>query len=68
MIISPVIFLVKVGVDRLMQEGELEIVRNGPVVWLDCADMQPNVGSGGLAQWKLVAKGKCAHSGFPHHV
>ena len=36
-----------------MEEGELEFSWNGPVVWLDCADMQPNIGSGGMVQWTL---------------
>jgi acetylornithine deacetylase len=27
---------------------------------------QPNIGSGGLATWRLTARGKTGHSGFPH--
>lgn len=33
---------------------------------LDCADKQPNIGSGGTVQWTLTASGKLAHSGFPN--
>uniref|UniRef100_A0A7S3D2A4 Peptidase M20 dimerisation domain-containing protein n=1 Tax=Palpitomonas bilix TaxID=652834 RepID=A0A7S3D2A4_9EUKA len=55
-----------VGVGRLMKEGELSFLRRGPVIWLDCADKQPNIGSGGTVQWALNVKGKLFHSGFPH--
>lgn len=48
-------------------QGELEMMKGGPVYWVDCADKQPNVGSGGLAQWRLTARGRLAHSGFPHN-
>jgi acetylornithine deacetylase len=54
------------GVQALMDNGELEIVRNGPVIWLDCADLQPNIGSGGMLGWRLVAHGRAGHSGFPN--
>ena len=33
---------------------------------MDCADKQPNIGSGGVVSWKLTAEGKMGHSGFPH--
>ena len=36
------------------------------MIWLDCANKQPNVGSGGIVQWELKAIGKMGHSGFPH--
>lgn len=55
-----------IGVGRLMEEGELSFLRKGPVIWLDCADKQPNIGSGGTVQWKLTTNGKLFHSGFPH--
>ena len=35
-----------IGVDELMKHGELDAMKNGPLVWLDCADAQPNIGSG----------------------
>ena len=27
------------------------MLKAGPVIWLDCADKQPNVGTGGTAQY-----------------
>jgi len=56
----------KVGVEKLMESGKLDQLKHGPVVWLDCADKQPNIGSGGVVAWKLSAVGKMCHSGFPH--
>lgn len=35
-----------IGVDELMKHGELNAMKNGPLIWLDCADAQPNIGSG----------------------
>jgi len=55
-----------IGVDELMKHGELDAMKNGPLIWLDCADAQPNIGSGGLCQWELKVKGKLCHSGFPN--
>ena len=55
-----------VGVEGLQEAGHLKDLIHGPLIWLDCADKQPNIGSGGLVQWSLTAKGKLGHSGFPH--
>ena len=55
-----------VGVEGLQRENYLDDLIHGPLIWLDCADKQPNVGSGGLIQWSLKVTGKMAHSGFPH--
>lgn len=41
-------------------------MKGGPVYWVDCADKQPNVGSGGMSAWRLTAHGRLGHSGFPH--
>jgi acetylornithine deacetylase len=59
---------VKVGVDALHEAKKLEMMINGPVIWLDSADKQPNIGSGGLAQWSLKVEGNkiAFHSGFPN--
>lgn len=54
-----------VGVEGLQKEKYLEDLIHGPMIWLDCADKQPNVGSGGLVQWELTCTGKMSHSGFP---
>ena len=55
----------KVGVEGLQEHHYLDSLVNGPLIWLDCADKQPNVGSGGVVQWSLEAIGKLTHSGFP---
>jgi len=55
-----------VGVEGLQKHHHMDDLVHGPVIWLDCADKQPNVGSGGMVQWALTARGKLTHSGFPH--
>lgn len=55
-----------VGVTGLQTNGHLELLRGGPVYWLDCADKMPCIGSGGTIGWKLKAEGKGGHSGYPH--
>eukprot|EP00270_Netrium_digitus_P005830 TRINITY_DN1782_c0_g1_i1.p1 TRINITY_DN1782_c0_g1~~TRINITY_DN1782_c0_g1_i1.p1 ORF type:complete len:434 (+),score=116.56 TRINITY_DN1782_c0_g1_i1:93-1394(+) len=55
-----------VGVDQLVKEGLLNKLKNGPLFWVDTADKQPCIGTGGMAAWKLTAKGKLFHSGLPH--
>ena len=52
-----------VGVEEMSRKGDLEFLKGGPLIWLDCADCQPNIGSGGVVQWSLTATGKLAHSG-----
>jgi len=54
-----------IGVQGLMQNGELARLKNGPVYWVDSADKQPTIGTGGCVQWSLVATGKMVHSGHP---
>merc|ERR1712137_221399 len=56
----------EVGVEGLQKKGYLADLKSGPLIWLDCADKQPNVGSGGVVQWSLTVKGKLGYSGFPH--
>ncbi|GBG90733.1 hypothetical protein CBR_g51240 [Chara braunii] len=55
-----------VGVDQLAKEGQLEKVKRGPVYWVDAADKQPLIGTGGMIAWKLRGIGKLFHSGLPH--
>ncbi|KMZ75955.1 Acetylornithine deacetylase or succinyl-diaminopimelate desuccinylase [Zostera marina] len=55
-----------VGVDALVKEGLLDKLRDGPLFWIDTADKQPCIGTGGMIAWKLEAIGKLFHSGFPH--
>ena len=45
-----------VGVDKLMEVGKLDRVKNGPVFWVDSAD----------SMWTLRVEGRLFHSGLPH--
>eukprot|EP00897_Mesotaenium_endlicherianum_P008431 jgi/Mesen1/7616/ME000004S07886 len=55
-----------VGVDAMVKEGLLDKLKPGPLFWVDTADKQPCIGTGGMAAWKLRASGKLFHSGLPH--
>uniref|UniRef100_A0A0D6R0C2 Acetylornithine deacetylase n=1 Tax=Araucaria cunninghamii TaxID=56994 RepID=A0A0D6R0C2_ARACU len=55
-----------VGVDALVKEGLLNKLKDGPLFWLDTADKQPCIGTGGVVSWTLKATGKLFHSGLPH--
>uniref|UniRef100_A0A6V7QVT8 Peptidase M20 dimerisation domain-containing protein n=1 Tax=Ananas comosus var. bracteatus TaxID=296719 RepID=A0A6V7QVT8_ANACO len=55
-----------IGVDMLAEEGYLDELKAGPVYWIDVADKQPCIGSGGMITWHLKALGKLFHSGFPN--
>lgn len=55
-----------VGVDGLMAAGHLDALKEGPVIWVDCSDSQPCIGTAGAMMWHLKAVGHLAHSGFPH--
>ena len=52
-----------VGV-RVVQTGKLDHIRQGPVIWVDCADSQPCIGTAGSLTWHLKATGKLFHSGL----
>ncbi|MEW5309948.1 MAG: hypothetical protein WDW38_001788 [Sanguina aurantia] len=54
-----------VGVDALVARGYLDHLKAGPLYWVDSADSQPCVGTGGVAAWSLTAFGKLFHSGLP---
>eukprot|EP00727_Mastigamoeba_balamuthi_P014497 m51a1_g9672 putative acetylornithine deacetylase-like (421) ;mRNA; f:1266949-1268907 len=56
----------KAGAEMLLSHGHFDRLKNGPVFWIDCADKQPCVGSGGIAVWELMATGKAFHSGMPN--
>ncbi len=56
-----------VGINRLVKEGKLAHLKDGPLYWLDSADFGPTIGTGGMATWRLVVEGKVSHSGFPQH-
>lgn len=55
-----------VGVDALVKDGLLDHLKSGPLFWIDTADKQPCVGTGGMIPWHLKATGKLFHSGLAH--
>ena len=55
-----------VGVDVLVEKGELDFIKGGPVYWVDSADSQPCIGTAAAIDWTFTAKGKLFHSGLPH--
>ena len=55
-----------IGVDGLVENGELDHCKAGPVVWVDCADSQPCIGTAGAITWDLKCEGHRFHSGLPH--
>lgn len=55
-----------VGVDKLMDVGKIDFIKNGPVFWVDSADSQPCMGTAGCAMWTLRVDGRLFHSGLPH--
>eukprot|EP00243_Klebsormidium_subtile_P014001 TRINITY_DN963_c0_g1_i1.p1 TRINITY_DN963_c0_g1~~TRINITY_DN963_c0_g1_i1.p1 ORF type:complete len:414 (-),score=125.87 TRINITY_DN963_c0_g1_i1:315-1394(-) len=55
-----------IGVDALVANGLLDKLKGGPLFWVDTADKQPCIGTGGMAAWRLKATGKLFHSGLAH--
>ncbi|CAK9152720.1 unnamed protein product [Ilex paraguariensis] len=55
-----------VGVDALVKDGLLTKLKQGPLFWIDTADKQPCIGTGGMIPWKLHFTGKLFHSGLAH--
>ncbi|ETV95689.1 hypothetical protein H310_11105 [Aphanomyces invadans] len=55
-----------VGVEALMETGKIDFLKNGPVLWVDCSDSQPCIGTAGALTWSIKATGKLFHSGLPH--
>ncbi|KAI9915102.1 hypothetical protein PsorP6_007049 [Peronosclerospora sorghi] len=55
-----------VGVEALMETGKLDFLQHGPVLWVDCSDSQPCIGTAGAITWTLKTTGKLFHSGLPH--
>lgn len=55
-----------VGIDGLMKAGKLDSLKNGPIIWIDCADSQPCIGTAGVIPWHLTVNGHLFHSGLPH--
>ncbi|KAI4315130.1 hypothetical protein L6164_027973 [Bauhinia variegata] len=57
-----------VGVDALVKDGLLNKLKEGPLFWIDTADKQPCIGTGGMIPWKLHVTGKLFHSGLAHEA
>ncbi|KAL0409337.1 UNVERIFIED_CONTAM: Acetylornithine deacetylase [Sesamum radiatum] len=55
-----------VGVDALVKDKLLDKLKQGPLFWIDTADKQPCIGTGGMIPWKLHVSGKLFHSGLAH--
>ncbi|CAA7042990.1 unnamed protein product [Microthlaspi erraticum] len=55
-----------VGVDMLVKDKLLDKLKSGPLFWIDTADKQPCIGTGGMIPWKLQFTGKLFHSGLAH--
>ncbi|KMT11668.1 hypothetical protein BVRB_5g106060 [Beta vulgaris subsp. vulgaris] len=55
-----------IGVDALGKDGLLDKLKDGPLFWIDTADKQPCIGTGGVIPWKLQGHGKLFHSGLAH--
>ncbi|KAI9916114.1 hypothetical protein PsorP6_018215 [Peronosclerospora sorghi] len=55
-----------VGIEKLMESGKLDLIKNGPVIWVDFSDSQPCIGTAGVIFWTLKATAKLFHSGLPH--
>ncbi|XP_057520614.1 acetylornithine deacetylase [Amaranthus tricolor] len=55
-----------IGVDALGKDGLLDKLKGGPLFWIDTADKQPCIGTGGVIPWRLHGTGKLFHSGLAH--
>eukprot|EP00271_Cylindrocystis_brebissonii_P006292 TRINITY_DN189_c0_g1_i1.p1 TRINITY_DN189_c0_g1~~TRINITY_DN189_c0_g1_i1.p1 ORF type:complete len:435 (-),score=75.46 TRINITY_DN189_c0_g1_i1:458-1762(-) len=55
-----------IGVDALVANGLMDHLKQGPLFWVDVADKQPCIGTGGFASWTFKTTGKLFHSGLPH--
>jgi len=57
-----------VGIDMLLKDGKLDQLKDGPVYWVDSADIHPCLGTASVAMWTLRCRGRLFHSGLPHKV
>ena len=57
-----------VGVEMLLKDGKLDHLKDGPVSWVDSADVHPCLGTASAAMWTLKCRGRLFHSGLPHKV
>ncbi len=56
-----------IGLEAVADAGALEPLRDGPLYWVDSADVGPTLGTGGIATWTLEVTGVGGHSGMPHN-
>jgi hypothetical protein len=42
----------------MVKRGMLDHCKNGPLYWIDTADSQPCIGTGGIAAWQMTAYGE----------
>ena len=54
------------GIDEMEKQGELEMLKHGPLIWVDSANFGPTIATGGVQAWELEVKGRQFHSGLPH--
>ena len=57
-----------VGIDMLLKDGKLDHLKDGPVYWVDSADVHPCLGTASASMWTLKCRGRLFHSGLPHKV
>ncbi|XP_065897167.1 uncharacterized protein [Dysidea avara] len=55
-----------VGIDMLLKHGKLDHLKDGPVYWVDTADIHPCIGTASAVMWTLKCHGRLFHSGLPH--
>ncbi|CAK9309477.1 unnamed protein product [Citrullus colocynthis] len=54
-----------IGVEQLWADGYFDNLKGGPLYWIDTADSQPCIGTGGSLTWSIKTTGKLFHSGMP---
>uniref|UniRef100_A0A1S3CQ45 Peptidase M20 dimerisation domain-containing protein n=1 Tax=Cucumis melo TaxID=3656 RepID=A0A1S3CQ45_CUCME len=57
-----------IGVERLYANGYFDNLKGGPLYWVDTADSQPCIGTGGSIPWTINTTGKLFHSGLPNNA
>jgi len=57
-----------VGIHKLMKDGKLDHLKDGPVYWVDSADVHPCLATASATMWRLKCSGRLFHSGLPHKV
>ncbi|XP_038887566.1 acetylornithine deacetylase-like [Benincasa hispida] len=55
-----------IGVEQLYADGYFNHLKGGPLYWVDAADSQPCIGTGGSIPWSIKTTGKLFHSGMPN--